>query len=293
MFKFAYFGGEPLAVPVLEKLAKANLIPSLIVCSPDRPTGRKQILTPPPAKVWAQEHNIEVAQPETYKDNEFIKEKLTAKDWDVFVVVAYNFILPQWLLDIPRRGTINVHPSLLPKLRGASPIRTALLENLPSEVGVSVMLLDEKMDHGPILKQIEFDFENCSWPLSGPILDKKLADMGGELLAEVLPAWVGDELSPQEQDHKEASYCGRFNKDDSELKIDPANLPAGEAGRRAWYAINAFAGIGETFFNHNGKRVKIVKADFVGGRLQILRVVPEGKKEIEFSDYLKNYASTK
>lgn len=288
--KFVFFGGEPLAVPVLEKLQAAGLTPSLVVCNPDRRSGRGLELAPPPAKVWATAAGIEVFQPATYKDDT-VKTKLTETEWDVFVVVAYNFILPEWLLAIPKHGVINVHPSLLPKLRGASPIRTAILENLPGEVGVSVILLDKEMDHGPILDQVQLPITSEHWPVSGPELDRTLADLGSELLAEVLPAWVAGELSPQEQDHAAATYCGRLQKSDSELQIDPHNLPASEAGRRAWHAINAFAGIGDTFFIHEGKRVKIKQAEFAGGKLRLLRVIPEGKKEIDFTDYLSSLSS--
>lgn len=290
--KFAYFGGEPLAVPILEELRKADLLPSLIVCNPDRPVGRTQELTPPPAKVWAQAHNIEVFQPTTYKDDS-AKERLTQTDWDVFVVVAYNFILPQWLLDIPKRNVINVHPSLLPSLRGASPIRTAIKENLINDIGVTIMQMDELMDHGPILDQEQFVPNVGSWPLSGPTLDLFLAKMGGRLLAEVLPAWVADEISAQEQDHEAATYCGRLSKADSELKINPQKLPAGKYATICWHTIQAFAGIGGAWFIHNDKRVKITAAELTnGGSLRLLKVIPEGKTEINWADFLKVYGAT-
>ncbi|MCD5381125.1 MAG: methionyl-tRNA formyltransferase [Candidatus Pacebacteria bacterium] len=285
-FKFVFFGGEPLAVPVLEKLKEEGLMPDLIICNPDRPSGRGQELSEPPAKVWAEEQGIEVFQPSSYKDG-VAKEKLSQGKWDVFVVVAYNFILPKWLLDIPERGVVNVHPSLLPKLRGSSPIRTAIKDNLPEDVGVTIMLLDEKMDEGPTLEQEELPLTKANWPMSGPELDKTLAELGGELLAEILPAWVADELSPQEQEHKAATYCGKLSKSDSELSIDPQRMLAGREATKAWHTINAFVGIGDTFFMHNGKRVKIKKAELTnGGSLRLLRVIPEGKKEIDFNDYL-------
>lgn len=286
--KFIYFGGEPLAVPVLEQLKEAGLIPSIIVCNPDRPTGRAQTLTPPPAKVWAETEGIEVFQPTTYKE-ESVREFLSQSNWDIFVVVAYNFILPQWLLDIPKHGVINVHPSLLPKLRGASPIRTAILENQPDDVGVTIMLMDELMDHGPILEQEQLRLTENNWPKSGPKLDLVLAKLGGKLLAEVLPAWIADELSPQEQDHDAATYCTRFEKSDSEVTLNPLALPGGVNAKKIWHAINAFAGIGDTYFIHNNVRVKIKLAELgKDGSLKLLRVIPEGKKEVDFSDYLNS-----
>jgi methionyl-tRNA formyltransferase len=289
--KFAFFGGEPLAVPVLEELKTAGLLPSLVVCNPDRPTGRKQIITPPPAKVWSEIMKVDVFQPTTYKDDS-VRNFLSQTEWDVFVVVAYNFILPKWLIDIPKYGVINVHPSLLPKLRGASPIRTAIIENQPENVGVSIMLMDEKMDHGPILKQEKLIFNNKNWPIYGPELDKTLAQLGGKLLTTVLPDWVAGKISSQEQNHHIATYCSKFTKENSEIQLNPFDLPAGEAGRHAWFKINAFAGIGDTFFIHNGTRVKIKKAELSkDNSLYLLSVIPEGKKEISFQDYLKNYGS--
>jgi methionyl-tRNA formyltransferase len=283
---FAFFGGEPLAIPTLQVLKDAGLLPALIVCNPDRPSGRGQQLTPPPAKIWAVENDIPVFQPTTYKDDT-VQEFLSNKAWDLFVVVAYNFILPNWLLELPKHGVVNVHPSLLPKLRGASPIRSAILENKREEVGVSVMLIDEEMDHGPLLKQEKLVIKTDDWPINGPELDAILADMGGKLLAEVIPAWIAGEITPREQEHETATYCHKLQKRDAELQFDPRDLPAGEAGRQALRVISAFAGIGDAFFIHNGKRVKVKRAEFAEGKLRLRRVIPEGKKEIDFSDYLR------
>ncbi|MCA9354595.1 MAG: methionyl-tRNA formyltransferase [Candidatus Kaiserbacteria bacterium] len=286
--KFAYFGGEPLGVPALEELAAAGLMPSLVVCNPDRPAGRGHKLTPPPVKIWAEAHNIPVFQPDSYKA-EVTRQRLESESWDAFVVVAYNFILPEWLLEMPKHGVLNAHPSLLPKLRGASPIRTAILKDLRDEVGVTVMLLDKEMDHGPILDQMAMDISDENWPVSGPDLDLALARMGGSLLADVLPAWITGELAPQEQDHGAATYCGRFKKGENELTIDPLDLPTGQAALAAWHTINAWAGIGDTYFMHNDKRVKVKMAELTNnGTLQLLRVTPEGKREIDFDDYLKS-----
>lgn len=287
----AYFGGEPLGLPVLKELKEANLLPDLIVCNPDRPVGRKQEITAPPLKTWAEAEGIEVFQPTSYKDKEQLK-RLTEQEWDVFVVVAYNFILPKWFLELPKHGVLNVHPSLLPKLRGASPIRTAIKDNLVDDIGVTVMLLDEEMDHGPILEQEQYVPQAETWPLSGPQLDATLAKMGGELLADVLQAWIHDELSPQEQDHDAATYCGKLKKEDAQLDINPRKLPAGKFATICWHTIQAFEGIGGTYFINDDKRIKITKAELTdGGSLRLLRVVPEGKNEIDWADYLKNYGT--
>lgn len=281
--KIAFFGGEPLGVPTLEKLHEAGITPQLIICNPDRPSGRGQKLTPPPVKNWAKLHGIEVFQPDSYKDKEKLSRILN-EEWDLFVVVAYNFILPKWFLELPKKGVVNVHPSLLPKLRGASPIRTAILENTPDVVGVTVMLMDEKMDHGPILKQESFT--PPQWPITGPELDTLLANRGGELLAEAIPEWLGGMITPQEQNHDEATYCGRFTKDDARIELDPRNLPIGADATTALAKIFAFTGIGDAFFEYKGERVKIKQATLANdGSLCLLRVTPAGKSEMDFERY--------
>lgn len=284
---FAYFGGEPLGVPVVTALKEEGLKPSLIICNPDRPAGRGHALTHPPLKMWSKSEGIDTFQPTSYQDPS-VRERLKAETWDLFVVVAYNFILPKWLLALPKYGVLNIHPSLLPKLRGASPIRSAILRDEPEHVGVTVVLMDEKMDHGPILDQVTLPIADNDWPIPGPELDQTLADMGGKLLVKTITAWTNGKLSPQTQDHKAATYCGQFTKGENELKVDPFQLPAGEAGRQLWLKINAFAGIGDTYFVHNSKRVKVKKAEFASGKLRFLRVIPEGKREMDFTDYQRS-----
>lgn len=290
---FVYFGGEPIGVPVLEELKQAGFVPKLVICSPDKPVGRKQILTAPPVKEWAHAHNISTWQPESWKSettkqaaSEILKPIIAADPQTLFVVVAYNHILPQWLLDLSQHGVINVHPSLLPKLRGASPIRTALMHNLPEQVGVSIMLLDDKMDHGPILTQLPMDLDAANWPIPGPDLDNALAHMGGALLADTLPKYLAGEIDPTEQNHDEATYCTRLTKADSQLNITPEQMPRGDAANAAYAKIQAFAGIGDTWFLHNNKRIKIKEAQLINDELRLLTVVPEGKKPQSFETWI-------
>ncbi len=284
--RIAFFGGEPLGLASLKALCAAGPIPSLVICNPDRPSGRGQQVRINPIKEWSLEHQLMVFQPESYKDKE-VPSHLLEAEWDLFVVVAYNFILPKWLLDIPKHGVINVHPSLLPKLRGASPIRTAILEDLRDEVGVSIMLMDEKMDHGPLLAQEPVIIPESEWPISGPKLDERLAVKGGDMLAATIPLWLAGSLTPKEQEHVAATYTKKFEKADSELFLDPQNLPQGDEAQTLLLKIKAFAGMLDTFFMDNGKRVKIKDATLSeGGSLVILSVVPEGRKEMSFTSYL-------
>lgn len=288
MTKIVFFGGEPLGVPVLEELRSAGILPNLIVCNPDRPSGRGMQLTKPPVKDWAEAADIEVFQPTSYKDQSELN-LLTGAKWDLFVVVAYNFILPKWLIEIPKHGVINVHPSLLPKLRGASPIRTALLEDCRQDIGVTIMLMDEKMDHGPILNQLAMPISDENWPVSGPELDEALALTGGALLATTIPAWLSGDIVPKEQAHEAATYTKRLNKDQSCLEINPLDLPSGPEAKKVLLTISAFAGVGDAFFIHNKKRVKIKAAVLTdGGLLSISLVTPEGKKEMSFESYLQS-----
>ncbi len=283
---FVYFAGEPLGVPVLKELKVAGLLPSLIVCNPDRPVGRKQVLTAPSVKVWAEENNIDVWQPESFKDQEEVTKKL--KDFDLFVVVAYNKILPKWLIDLPKHSTLNVHPSLLPLLRGASPIRSAILGDMRDQIGVSIMQLDEKMDHGPILAQVTMSVHEDNWPVRGTELDEALAHFGGALLADTIPKWITGEVTLTEQFHDAATYCGRLERAMGELQIDPRNLPTGSDAYQTLLKIRAFDGFPGTFFIHNSKRVKVLDATLENDTLKILEVLPEGKNKQSFEHYLSS-----
>ena len=284
--KIAYFGGEPLGVPILNKLHNSGIVPNLIVCNPDRPTGRKQILTAPPVKQWATEHTIDILQPETLTEEELAP--LTNTHWDLFIVVAYNKIMPTWLINLPKHKTINVHPSLLPLLRGASPIRSALLQDMRT-TGVTIMLMDEKMDHGPILAQERITIDEKQWPVSGEVLDAQLSELGGILLIQTVPEWIAGSITPKEQKHEEATYCGRLDRSMGKLDLDPENLPYGETAYETLLRIKAFDGYPGTFFMHQEKRIKIIDAHLSkDGQLEILRVIPEGKKECSYTHYLSS-----
>ncbi len=283
--KLVYFGGEPLGVPVLEELKVAGLLPALVICNPDRPAGRGRILTAPPVKRWAEAHEIPVWQPENFTDQQTISEKLS--EYDLFVVVAYNKILPQWLIEMPRYKTLNVHPSLLPLYRGASPIRTAILEDNRAAIGVSIMLMDRKMDHGPLLAQTPLPITDEHWPIAGPDLDEALACLGGATLAATIPEWIAGTIAATEQDHTKATYCGKLDKDMGELHIDPHHLPSGEAAQQAYLQHQAFIGFPGTFFFHQDERVKINSAQIKDGEFIPLTVTPAGKKPQDFTTWLK------
>ncbi|HWO07020.1 MAG TPA: methionyl-tRNA formyltransferase [Candidatus Paceibacterota bacterium] len=280
--KFAFFGTDPLAEEVLNALERADMRPTLVVASPDK-TARDRSVVFPTEKKWAQERGIAVMQP--HKISQECIDDLAREEWDLFVVASYGKILRRALLDIPKRGTLNVHPSLLPRLRGPSPIRSAILRD-EKETGVSVMLLDDEMDHGPLLAQRSVLI--VDWPPRGRDLDALLAREGGTLLAEVVPQWMSGMIKAQEQDHSKATYCSAFTKEDGKLDLidgDPyQNL----------LKIRAFDGWPGTFayFERNGERIRvsIIDAHLKNGALVIDMVKPEGKREMPYADFMRSGA---
>jgi methionyl-tRNA formyltransferase len=282
---FVFFGAGPIAAAALHEMEKAGVVPALIVTAPDRPQGRGGVVSPSPVGAWAAERNIETLKPERLDDDFLNKLKARSSGLvPVFLVIDYGKILPKALLDIPEKGVLNMHPSLLPRLRGPSPIRSAILTD-EKNVGVSVMILDEKLDHGPILAQKKV--MTPDWPMRGRELDSLLAREGGKLVAEILPLWLKGEIEPQEQNHDVATYCQMFSKEDGLLDLadDPyKNL----------LKIRAFDGWPGTytFVEKHGKniRVQILDAHITSNKLVIDRLKPEGKKKwhtrISFDDRL-------
>jgi methionyl-tRNA formyltransferase len=287
--KIAFFGTPQIAVWVLQELEAAGIVPDLVVTNPDRQQGRGLKITPTPVKNWAMQRNIPVIQPQSLLKKEELDPAL-AEPWDLFVVVAYGLILPKWFIELPKFGTINLHPSLLPKLRGASPIRTSILEGM-KDTGVTIMLMDEKMDHGPILDQ---EAALLPFPVEGQVLDEALASQGGKLLAKVIPRWVAGQITPKEQDHAEATYSKKITKEMGELILDPFHLPRGKEAYDIYLKICAFDGWPGTFFFFKNKRIKITEAflsDEQDASLEINKVIPEGKKEISFKEFLNQVAN--
>ncbi len=282
--RFAFFGTPDIAVTALDEMESFGFLPSLVVCNPDAPVGRKHTITPPPVKVWAEARDIKVIQPTTLKDREALTT-LTDDSFDFFVVFAYGKLMPEWLINLPKYGTINAHPSLLPKFRGASPIRSTLLHDL-SACGVTIMQMDRDLDHGPILAQQPVALYEV--PIPGLELDGILSRIAGCLLVDVMQKLPTGEVIPIEQDHETTTHCTKITKDMSLLTIDPAHLPVGEEARAVYRKICAFDGWPETFFMHDGKRIKIKSAQLnEAGGLDILRIIPEGKNETDFRTYFK------
>src|SRR3989344_1122583 len=216
--KFAFFGTSRIAVGILEELDRAGYMPELVVAAPDSKKGRGMKLTPPPTKVWALARNIPVLQLAALHSD--ILENVGVSNLDVFVVVDYGKILPKSLLDIPKHGSLNVHFSLLPRYRGASPIRSAIL-NDDSNIGTSIILLVEKLDEGPIVAQKPIHPPH--WPMRASELENIFIEQSGHLLAQILPEWVAGNIEAREQNHDVATYCEKIRKVDGllDLRADP------------------------------------------------------------------------
>ena len=281
-YRFVFFGSSDLSVLVLEELKKSGFLPALIVTTMDKPRGRKLVLTPPEAKLWADKENILCQQLKTLRTPEAEELLRSYGEMDFFVVASYGKIIPQNILDIPKKGTLNVHPSLLPKLRGASPIKGAILNE--NETGVSIMLLDAEMDHGPILAQekvLSWDMQTLPYEKD---LKETLGKKGGEMLSEVIPKWMNNEITPIEQNHDLATLCGKIEKADGELDLsqDP------EINLRKIRAYHVWPGA-YFFQDHSGKkiRVNVKTAKIENDSLVLERIVPEGKKEMNYSDFLR------
>lgn len=274
---FAFFGTPSLSVHVLDALESHGMVPALVITAPDRPQGRGLTLTPSPVKQWALERSIDVLTPETLKDENFLAE-LENTEWDLFVVAMYGKIIPKRVLDMPKKGCLNVHPSLLPKFRGPSPVLSAILAD-ERATGVTIMELVEKMDAGPIVSQARIELEEEQWPPKGSEFEQLLATEGGNLLAETIPHWLSGAIEPEQQDESLATYTKKFTSEDALIDLNGNS-------REQLLKIRAFDKSPRAhFMTPEGKRVIVTDARIEDGKLKILRVIPEGKKEMDYRDF--------
>ncbi len=207
--KITFFGTHQFAVTILQALIDAPFIEvAHVVTQPDEPVGRKQVLTPPPVKVLADKYNIPVSQPASLKNFDF--ESVTG---DLSVVAQYGRIIPKSIIDAPQFGTLNVHTSLLPKYRGASPIQFALWHG-ETKTGVTIMQMDEGMDTGPILLQKEIDILSDETYLE---LDARLAKIGAKALLEAIPLYIDGTLEKQPQNNAEATLTTLLTRENGRV----------------------------------------------------------------------------
>lgn len=208
-----FFMGTPeLAVPVLKRIVESSHEVALVVTQPDKPSGRNRRLTPPPVKVVAQAQSIPVAQPLALKDDDF-KETIMGLDADVGVVFAYGKLIPQWLLDAPKHGIINVHPSLLPRWRGAAPIQRPVMEG-DEVTGVTIMQMVMELDAGDILLQQQVPVEPDD---TAGTLAQRLANIAAELVIETLDRIEDGTVERVTQNEAGVTYARKITDEDAAI----------------------------------------------------------------------------
>jgi len=247
-----FMGTPQFAVPILESLLDSPYRVLAVYTQPDKSVGRKQRLASSPVKSLAVEHEIPVIQPNTLKSVEEVEE-LASFEPELVIVAAFGRILPLEVLSLPKFGCLNVHPSLLPRHRGPSPIADAILCG-DQVTGVTIMLMDAGMDSGAILAQRKIGISVMDTTGS---LTSKLAQAGAELLIETLPQWLGGKLEPQPQNEAQVTYSKLITKEDG--KID-WHLSAVEI----WQRIRAFNPWPGCYTGWEGKRLKIHRATPLG-----------------------------
>jgi len=302
---YVFFGSATFSLYVLDELEKAGISPTIIVTTPDKPVGRGLTVTPTAVKIWAQKRSIPVFSP-IKLDSDFVenikkeikKKNIGKKEKDAleipyFVVAAYGKIIPQAVLDIPLCGTLNVHPSLLPRYRGATPIQSAMLDDV-KKTGVTIMRVDALMDHGPIVAQKAITVDE--WPIY-EVLEETLAREGGRLLTTILPNWLAGTIIEKEQDHTIATFTKKIIKEDG-LIINTETFFLDQSTVSSQEQYDIFRRIQAYhqwptvyFFWENNKkiRIKITSAEWHDNHLIIKKVIPEGKKEINFDLFMRDH----
>ncbi len=285
---FVFFGTPDVSSKTLEILKSHGYMPSLIVTAPDRPVGRHFTMTPSPTKVWAEENGV----PYTHTPPAYGHLPLAGEDsepWDLFIVVAYGKILSQAIIDMPKLGTLNIHYSLLPKYRGASPVESAILHG-ETETGVSIQKMVFKLDAGPVIAEARTSIDPNETHTE---LRNRLIPMGAELLCGILPLLRGDaeggEVVEKIQDESQMTHCGKIKKEDGLVN------PFTDNAQELWNKYRAYYGWPGLYFFDNPsptlpfagegaapKRVKITKARFDDGKFIIEKVIREGKPESNY-----------
>ena len=261
-------GTPDFAVPILKYLLCSAYHVVAVYTQPDKQAGRGRQVIMPPVKRLAMANSILVIQPETLKSTKILEEMAGLRP-ALVVVAAYGHILPQAILSLPKFGCLNVHPSLLPRHRGPSPIAEAILCG-DEGTGVTIMLMDAGMDSGPILAQRKV---NISPEDTAGVLTSRLAKVGGELLLETLPKWTSGKLEPRSQDEREATYSKPISKNDGEIDW---HFPA----MKLWLQLRAYNPWPGCHTLWKGKRLRVLAAvalsDVVKGRVGEVVALPKG-----------------
>lgn len=254
MTKIVFMGTPDFSVPILQQLIKDGYDVIGVVTQPDRPVGRKKILTPPPVKVEALKHSIPVFQPEKIRQEEEL-EKIFSLNPDLIVTAAFGQILPNKLLEAPKYGCINVHASLLPELRGGAPIHYAIMQG-KQKTGVTIMYMVEKLDAGDILTSIEVPIAEED---NVGTLHIKLSTAGAKLLAETLPLLLEGRLTPKPQNNEEATFAANIKREQEKINWT-------KTGEEIFNHIRALNPWPVAFTTVNGQVLKIWRSEKVSGQ---------------------------
>lgn len=245
--KIIFFGTPDFAVPIFNALAENHEVLACVT-QPDKPKNRGKKVVSTPVKAAAQAKGVEVLQPISAKTEEFA-ESLKAYGADIFIVAAYGQILPKYLLEIPKYGSVNVHASLLPKYRGAAPIRQAIMDG-EKTTGVTIMYMAEKLDAGDMLIKAEIPIEKDD---TGGTLTEKLSHLGAETLLKALTLIENDTASPEKQDDSKSTYARKTTKEMGEIDF---SKPAEEISN----LIRALNPYPSAYTYYEGEKLKIFKA---------------------------------
>ena len=268
--KIVFFGTPQNAALVLSKLISSKFRPALVITGVDVKRGRGKKLQPTPVKRIAEASGLQVLTPENLKDKKFI-EAFREFAPDIAVLIAYGKLIPAEILAIPNFGFVNIHPSLLPKYRGPSPIYQAILAG-DKKTGVTIIKLDKELDHGPVIAQKELVITEKDTHDS---LMTKLANVGAELLIDILPSYLDGSLKPKHQDHTKATYTEMIKKEDG--YIDLENPPDSEKLNRMIRAYHPWPGV---WTKINGKIFKFLPGNFIQ---------PEGKRAMSIEAFKNGY----
>ncbi|MFZ7946644.1 methionyl-tRNA formyltransferase [Neobacillus sp. 19] len=269
MTKIVFMGTPDFSVPVLRQIIDDGYEVIGVVTQPDRPVGRKKVLTPPPVKVEAMKHGIPVFQPEKIRQEEELAKILSLQP-DLIITAAFGQILPKRLLDAPKFGCINVHASLLPELRGGAPIHYAIMQG-KEKTGVTIMYMVEKLDAGDMLTSVEIPITEDDNVGS---LHEKLSAAGSKLLSETLPQLLAGRLTPIPQDEAKATFAANIKREQEKIIWE-------KTGEEIYNQIRGLNPWPVAFTTMEGQVIKIWQAEKTAGSKgqepgTILRIESDG-----------------
>jgi len=304
-YKIIFMGTPDFACPTLKSLSEnENFIIDLVITQPDKPQGRKKILTPSPVKILANKLGIEVFQPNSLKKDDSTYQKIKSLNPDFIVVVAYGKILPKNILEIPKFGPINIHPSILPKYRGPCPIEAAIV-NGEKNTGITIMKMTEGMDEGPVYLTEIVDLQN---ELNAEEIRSQISNLAGQILCRTLLKIIQKNIQPTDQNSQEATYCQLLTKEDGEINFK--NMSAQEIynkfrGYFPWPGIyfklkeKTFK-VKEMTIIQNSKKIAPEHIEFdkdtilIGTKLGVIsiqKLQPDGKQVMAAKDVYNGYKS--